>query len=169
MTSSTPLSVRLYPELELELDKTLKVLTAIPEDAREFRPHERSGTLGRIAGHLVDLLTFMQASLTAPDFDFGTEHRTPLLMSTKVELLAEFKRKAASLLAALQATPDEVFDQPWHLLFNGRIVFTGSRYTAYRINCFDHMLHHRSQLTVYLRLAGALVPSTFGPSADEHY
>ncbi len=165
----TPLSTRLLPELELELAKTRKLLEHLPEDHNDFRPHPRAGTLARIAGHVVDLVFFLEQTLTAPELDFGTDHRQPLILQRKPELLEALEHNANRTLDALRSTSDGTFDQDFRFLFNGRVVFSGSRYTAYRINCLDHLLHHRAQLGVYLRLLDQKVPAIFGPSADEHY
>ena len=88
-------------------------------------------------------------------------------MESPVQLLSAFDENASKTLNALSGMTDENFLEDFRFLFNGRVVFAGSRYTAYRINTLDHIIHHRAQLGVYLRLVDAPVPAIYGPSADE--
>jgi len=88
-------------------------------------------------------------------------------MTTRDELLADFEPLAARLLEALKSTSDEAFDETFTFSRQGNIIRSGSRYEAYRSMFLDHMIHHRAQLGVYLRLLNLPVPATFGPSADE--
>jgi uncharacterized damage-inducible protein DinB len=169
MTESYQFSLRLLTELEWELAKTRRVLEAVPDGHNDFKPHEKSMPLSRLAGHTAEFAGFAAIILTQPGIDMGTpsDPRKILRMETRDKLLAEFDELAAQAISALKATPDEAFDQPWALTRKGQPVFTGTRYTAYRNNALNHMIHHRGQLTVYLRLLNQPVPGTFGPSADE--
>ena len=162
------LSARLLPELEHELAKTRRVLDAVPDGHNDFKPHEKSMLLNRLAGHTAEFAGFAALTLTLPGIDMQTpsDPRKILRMETKARLLAEFDELAAGAVAALEATTDTAFDETFTLTRKGQPVFTGTRYTAYRNNVINHMIHHRGQLTVYLRLLNQLVPGTFGPSAD---
>ncbi len=168
MTGTDLLSARLLPELEAELAKTRRVLEAVPDGHNDFKPHERSMPLHRLAGHTAEFAGFMAIILTAPGIDMGTpeDPRKILRMETRAALLAEFDELAARALATLKATSDEALDQTWTLSRKGQPVFIGTRYMAYRNNALNHMIHHRGQLSVYLRLLEQPVPGTFGPSAD---
>lgn len=149
------------------MKKTRRTLESLPEGAGDFKSHEKSRSLASLAGHTADLVSFIEMTLTRPEFDFGTEHRTPLVMESKEQIVSAFDEFAARTLEALKGTSDEKFHEEFRFLFNGRVVFSGSRYTAYRVNTLDHIIHHRAQLGVYLRLLDLRVPAIYGPSADE--
>ena len=161
------LSGLLLPELESELAKVRQTLERVPEVEGEFKSHEKSRTLASLAGHTADLVGFLGRVLTLAEFDFGTEHRTPLKMETSEQLLGAFDESSAGALTAMKETSDSTFHGGFRFLFNGRVVFEGTRYTAYRENTLDHIIHHRAQIGVYLRLLGLPVPAVYGPSADE--
>jgi uncharacterized damage-inducible protein DinB len=162
------LSARLLPELEQELAKTRRVLEAVPDGHNDFKPHEKSMLLNRLAGHTAEFAGFAALILTLPGIDMQTpaDPRKILRMETNAKLLADFDELAAESIAALKNTTDAAFDETFTLSRKGQPVFTGTRYTAYRNNVLNHMVHHRGQLTVYLRLLNQPVPGTFGPSAD---
>jgi uncharacterized damage-inducible protein DinB len=107
--------------------------------------------------------------LTVPVINMGTpeDPRKILRMSTKAELLADFEPLAARLLETLPTLSDASFDQPFALSRQGNLIRETTRYEAYRNMFLDHMIHHRAQLGVYLRLLDIPVPNTFGPTADE--
>jgi uncharacterized damage-inducible protein DinB len=163
------LAERLMPELEVELAKTRKVLTAVPDGRNEFKPHEKSMLLLRLAGHVAELAGFAYYMLTRDGIDMGTpeDPRKILRMTTKAELLAEFEPMATQLIETLKTITDESFDESFTLSRQGVPIIVTTRYAAYRNICLDHMIHHRAQLGVYLRLLDVPVPATYGPSADE--
>lgn len=159
----------LLPELEAELAKTRKVLERVPDGHNDFKSAERSMPLSRLAGHTAELAGFAAVFLTAPSLDMGTaaDPRRILRMETRDTLLADFEQAAAKALAALEAASDEKLQEVWTVKRKGQPVFTMTRYMSYRNMSLNHMIHHRAQLGVYLRLLGVPVPSTFGPTADE--
>jgi hypothetical protein len=180
MPETYHLSARLLPELEQELAKTRRVLEAAPDGHNGFKPHEKSMLLSRLVGHTAEFAGFAALILTLPGIDMQTpadprkilrlepptEPPIGLQIENKAKLLAVFDELAAGAIAALKTTTDAAFDETFTLSRKGHPVFTGTRYTAYRNNVLNHMVHHRGQLTVYLRLLNQPVPGTFGPSAD---
>ena len=163
------LAERLLPELEQQLTSTRKVVANVPDGQNDFKSAEKSMPLNRLAGHTVELTGFASLILSLPEINAGTpeDPRKILRMTTKDELLAEFDFMAARTLEALKETTDEAFDETFTLMRQGVVVRKSSRYDAYRTMYLDHMIHHRAQLGVYLRLLDVPVPATFGPSADE--
>ncbi len=163
------LAERLYPEAEYQLNATRRVLANVPDGHNEFAAHPRSMPLTRLAGHTAELAGFAYFFLTRAEIDMGTpdDPRKILRMATKDELLAEYDPMAARALETLKATPDAAFDETFTLKRQGNAIVVRTRYEAYRTMFLDHMIHHRAQLGVYLRLLGEPVPATFGPSADE--
>ena len=163
------LAERLLPELEQQLANTLKVLNEVPDGRNDFAPHEKSMPLTRLAGHTAELAGFAVLHLTVPSIDMGTpqDPRKILRMTLKADLVTEFQAMAARLIETLKATSDATFDEGFALKKQGSLVLQTTRYQAYRTLFLDHMIHHRAQLGVYLRLLGEKVPATFGPTADD--
>ena len=163
------LAERLLPELEQQLENTRKILDEVPDGRNEFAPHEKSMPLTRLAGHTAELAGFAYLHLTVPSINMGSpeDPRKILRMQHKADLLAEFETMAARLVETLKATSDATFDESFTLLKQGNLVLQTTRYAAYRTLFLDHMIHHRAQLGVYLRLLGEKVPATFGPTADD--
>ena len=163
------LAERLYPEAEYQLNATRRVLANVPDGHNDFAAHPKSMPLTRLAGHTAELAGFAHFYLTRPEIDMGTpeDPRKIIRMTTKDELLAEYDQLAARALETLKATPDAAFDEAFTLKRQGNVITTRPRYEVYRNMFLDHMIHHRAQLGVYLRLLGQPVPATFGPTADE--
>ncbi len=163
------LSELLLPELEAEIEKTRKMLVNVPDGRNDFKSHERSMPLSRLAGHTAELVGFIALFLTLPSVDAGgpNDPRRILRMETKDKLLADFEELAAKSVEALKQTSDEAFAETFTLSRQGKIIFSMSRYQVYRNALLNHMIHHRAQLGVYLRLLEVPVPNTFGPTADE--
>jgi uncharacterized damage-inducible protein DinB len=157
----------LLQEFDTEAQKTRTTLQRVPAGKGEFAPHSKSMPLGKLAPHVAQLSGFGMIILTQPGLDFATTKSTPLPFESADQLVRVFDEGTASVRAALQGMPDDRWDDPWKLSAGGRTIFEGSRFLAYRQMFLNHIVHHRAQLGVYLRLNDAPVPSTYGPSADE--
>lgn len=157
----------LLPEFDEEAKKTRITLERVPFDNKDFAPHPKSMPLHKLAPHVAQLAGFGLTILTTPEFDFAKSSMKPLPFESPAQLVKAFDEGAAKVRAALQNTPDEAWTQPWKLSFQGKPIFEGSRFLAYRQMFLNHLVHHRAQLGVYLRLNDKPVPSTYGPSADD--
>jgi uncharacterized damage-inducible protein DinB len=157
----------LLQEFDEEMKKTRKTLERLPVESKDFAPHAKSTSLGKLALHVAQLAGFGVAVLTSPGLDFATRKYTPVPFESTTQLLNLFDEGAAKARTALQNTSDEAWTEPWKLSANGKPIFEGSRFLAYRQMFINHLVHHRAQLGVYLRLTGTPVPATYGPSADE--
>jgi uncharacterized damage-inducible protein DinB len=157
----------LLPEFDLELTKTRRTLERVPEDKPEFKPHEKSMQMSRLAGHLAQLPSLGTRVLTLPQLDFSTAGMRPLVMGSRQQLLAAFDQNVREAREKLAAASDDHLQQPWKLSFEGKVIAQGTRYQMLRGLLLNHIIHHRAQLGVYLRLNGVPVPSVYGPSADE--
>ena len=157
----------LLPEFDEEVQKTKTTLERVPADKPDFAPHPKSMPLGRLAPHVAQLAGFGLEVLTTPQIDFTRGSYRPLAFESGAQLASVFDERAAKLRDALAATPDEAWQQNWKLLFEGKPIFAGPRFLAYRQMFLNHLVHHRAQLGVYLRLCGQPVPAIYGPSADE--
>jgi uncharacterized damage-inducible protein DinB len=156
----------LVAEFDEEMKKTRKTLERVPVSP-EFAPHAKSMPLGRLAPHVAQLAGFGVSVLTTPRLDFANANFSPLPFESAAQLVRAFDEGAASAREALLATPDSAWLEPWQLLLQGKLLFGGTRFLAYREMFLNHLVHHRAQLGVYLRLTGQAVPGTYGPSADE--
>ena len=157
----------LLAELDAEIANTRKTLERVPSGKDDFAPHPKSMPLGRLAPHVAQLGGFGLVVLTTPSLDFATAKFTPLKLESAAQLVREFNDGTAKVRSALQALDENAWTDPWTLAANGKPIFSGTRFLAYREMFLNHVVHHRAQLGVYLRLLGEPVPATYGPSADD--
>ncbi len=162
-----PISALLLPELDREMKKTRTTLERVPADKPDFAPHAKSMPLRKLAPHVAQLASFGVNVLTTPELDFSQGSVKPLQFESVPQLLQAFDEGAAKVRSALEATPDKAWTENWKLSFQGKTIFEGQRFLAYREMFLNHLVHHRAQLGVYLRLNGKPVPATYGPSADD--
>lgn len=156
-----------FGDLEQELATTRRVLERIPDEHWDWSPHAKSMTLGRLASHLAELPHLGVAVLTRDAFDAATDRPQRTGPSNRAELLQGFDQAAAALTAALDSVPADGWRQNWELKNAGQVFLSLPRAGALRVLAISHPIHHRGQLTVYLRLLGVPVPSIYGPTADE--
>lgn len=155
-------------DVDDELASTRRILDAIPDDALGFRPHERSFTLGELATHLAGILFWGLSMLQADEFDLATLPRDRnQAAGSKAELLRSWEERSAALRVALDAASDEALGQPWTLRRGDQVMVTLPRAAAIRGMVINHLVHHRGQLSIYLRMAGGKVPGLYGPSSDD--
>lgn len=160
----------LLPEFEQEMAGTRKTLERVPEDKLDWRPHEKSMTMGGLATHIATMMNWATVTLTQDSFDFQPEGSEPYReepVNSRAELLEKFDQALASARTALAETGDEAMMKTWSLLGGGKVLFTMPRLACLRSMIFNHMIHHRAQLCVYLRMNDVPVPALYGPSADE--
>lgn len=161
------ISEALLPELDREMANTRKTLERVPAGKPEFAPHPSSMPLGKLAPHVAQLPSFGFSILTTPRVDFSAGTFKPLPFESAAQLVKALDEGAAKVRQALIDTAEEAWTENWKLAFAGTILFDGSRFLAYREMFLNHVVHHRAQLGVYLRLNGVPVPAIYGPSADE--
>jgi uncharacterized damage-inducible protein DinB len=156
-------------EFDQEMAGVRRTLERIPEDKLAWKPHEKSMLLGRLAGHLAELPGFGTTALTTDAFDLASRSpdRKPLVAESQKHVLAEFDKNVARVREAIAATSDEDWSKSWTLSLGGKKIYSGTRMGALRSMVMNHIIHHRAQLGVYLRLNNVPVPSIYGPSADE--
>lgn len=163
------ISEALLSEFDHEIANTHRTLERVPADKRDFAPHGKSMPMGKLAAHVAQLTSFGLTVLTTPQLDFSAGSYKPLPFESADQLLKVLEKEAAKVRAALANTSDEAWQQNWKLLFQGKPIFEGTRFAAYRAMFLNHVVHHRAQLGVYLRLSGVPVPALYGPSADEPF
>ncbi len=160
------LSQALMPEFDQEMANTRKTLERVPEDKLGWKPHEKSGTMGWLANHVATLPRLAIFALEQDSVDIATAPRPPQATSRR-ELLGAFDTHAAAARAAIASASDERLLKPWSLRHGDRTIFTLPRTAVLRRFFMNHLIHHRAQLGVYLRLNNIPVPAIYGPSADE--
>jgi uncharacterized damage-inducible protein DinB len=153
-------------EFDREMGATRKVLEQVPEEHWAWKPHERSMLLGRLASHVADLpgravqVVELETLLRQPGFK-------PFHAATKAEMLEKFETSAAKAQQLLPTLTEEQLNAEWSIRVGERVVRAMPRAMALRSIVMNHLIHHRGQLTVYLRLLDVPVPGVYGPSADD--
>ncbi len=152
-------------ELKQEAAVTRKYLERVPFDKIDYKPHEKSETLGRLAIHVAEIVAWWEASLRHDKLDFlGFE---PKDITSTEQLLSYFDDLLAEAVQVLSEAKDEDFEKEWSMTYGEEVLFTLPKKQVMRVFCMNHFVHHRAQLGVYLRLLDIPVPATYGPSADE--
>src|SRR5262245_60401079 len=159
-----PLGEAMLPEFDQEMATTRRVLERVPSEKGPWKPHPKSFAMG----HLAQLVSWMPGWITQTlrETSLDLAGGVGYSMETTEALLRGFDANVASARAALQQTPDGAWSETWKLMVGGQTVWSAPRTVVVR-NHMNHLIHHRAQLTVYLRLNDVPVPATYGPSADE--
>jgi uncharacterized damage-inducible protein DinB len=160
------ISEMLLPEFDQEMASTRKLLACLPEDKLDYKPHEKSMKLGRLAGHVAEMPGWI-GSLPGNDKLEIPPDWKPAVATSRAQLLSVFDDNVAKGRAALASMSDEDFGKNWSLIFNGRVAFTLPKLAVVRTIVMNHMIHHRAQLGVYFRLNDVAIPGMYGPSADD--
>ena len=165
------LSESLLPEFDHEMANTRKTLERVPDDKSDWKPHEKSMAMGGLATHLGNIPTWANHTIDQDSLDLAPAGK-PLppveLAKSQADLLATFDANVAKARAAIAGASDQELFKPWTLLSNGSEILTLPTVAALRSFVMNHLIHHRAQLGVYLRLNDIPVPSIYGPSADEN-
>jgi uncharacterized damage-inducible protein DinB len=166
--SSPPLKQLVFGDLEHELATTRRVLGRVPEEHFSWKPHERSMSLGQLALHTANLLHWQAVILQQDEFDLATaaapSKEGP---ASRDELLHTFDELAAIVQEALGRADEMALGRVWTLRRGDQVLLSQPRAAVLRGMGVSHMIHHRGQLCLYLRLLNVPVPSVYGPSADE--
>jgi len=157
----------LIAELTQEATTTRKILERISPEQFDYKPHEKSMTMVRLAAHVAEMIDWITETCVKDELDFATMDYKPFEPQTTAELVEFHDKNVAAALEALKNTSDEDMNKPWTLKNGETTYFTMPKIATLRTMCFNHIWHHRGQLSVYLRLNDIPVPSIYGPSADE--
>ncbi|MGC4082597.1 MAG: DinB family protein [Vicinamibacterales bacterium] len=164
------ISQSLLPEFDMEMANTRKMLMRVPESEGAFRPHQKSMTLGRLAGHVAEMPIWASMTLSQDDFDMrpadGPRYEAYVLKST-VDAVKFFDENVRVARELLEAATDETLLRPWSLKDSGTTLMTMPKIAVLRSFVMNHLIHHRGQLGVYLRMNDVPLPAIYGPSADE--
>jgi uncharacterized damage-inducible protein DinB len=171
MLCSMTIAQSLLPEFDMEMKTTRTVLERVPDGRDDYKPHDKSASLSSLAAHVASLLG-LGISALQPDteYDFnppgGQRVSMPKFESTEKNL-ANFDQRVRETRAAIAGSSDEFLMQMWTLKYQGNTLFSMPRVSALRTLMMNHLIHHRAQLGVYLRMNDIPVPRIYGPTADE--
>jgi uncharacterized damage-inducible protein DinB len=161
-----PIAQMLLPEFDQEMANTRKMLERVPDGKFDYKPHEKSMSLGRLAGHTAEMASWVSGTLKFERMDFTGEEK-PFSPATRQEILDAFDKNVVDAREALSKASDEDLMKVWTLTYKGQQIFAMPRAAVLRTMVLSHLIHHRSQLGVYLRLNNVEIPGMYGPSADE--
>jgi uncharacterized damage-inducible protein DinB len=170
MEEVMPISQMILPEFDHEMANTRKTLERVPDDKFAWKPHEKSMSLGGLSTHLANIPSWTTHTFEKEELDIAPVGEPPYRLTevkSHDELLEAFDKNVAAARAALEKASDENWQGKWSLLSGGNKIFTLPRTAVMRGFVLSHLIHHRAQLGVYLRLLDVPVPSIYGPSADE--
>ena len=153
-------------ELQQETATTRKLLERVPQDSFAWKPHEKSMTLGQLAAHVANLHDKWLSATVAQD-GFDLAESKPLKAESVTEILESFDKSVSGAVELLRAQSDQGLFTTWRLKRGGQVLFELPRWAVLRAMVFNHIIHHRGQLSVYLRLLNVPLPSIYGPTADE--
>ena len=162
-----PINTALLAELKHEASNTRKMIERAPTDKLSWQPHEKSMKLGRLATHLAELPGWIKRVMQADEFDIATSVFNPEGKENTEAILQVFDEKLGEAVSALECASDDNLEALWTLRRGEQIMFQLPRKVCLRNIAFNHLYHHRGQLSVYLRLLDVPVPGIYGPSADE--
>ncbi|MDP9114820.1 MAG: DinB family protein [Acidobacteriota bacterium] len=156
----------LLPEFDYEMATARKVIERVPDDKFGYKPHDKSMTMGRLASHIAEMPTWATSGITLDSLDLAGGYK-PFEAASRAELLASFDKNVAGARTAIAGASDETLMKNWSLKNGDKTLMTMPKIAVVRTFVMNHVIHHRGQLSVYLRLNNVAVPSIYGPSADE--
>jgi uncharacterized damage-inducible protein DinB len=166
-TEKTTLGQTFALELEHEAAATRKMLERLPAEKFDWKPHKKSTPLGVLAVHIAEMILWAKLAVTTAQLDYALEPYKPFAPKTNAELLEYFDKSVEAAIKALNNASDEAIMESWTVRNGERIYFVKPRIKVLRADCFNHFIHHRGQLSVYMRLNDIPLPGVYGPTADE--
>jgi uncharacterized damage-inducible protein DinB len=153
-------------ELEQEAKTTRKMLACVPEEKYDWKPHEKSMTMQRLATHIAELPGWVSMAINTDELDFSNNKYEPKVIKNNKELIQYFEKSLADAIIDLNKVEDAILSRKW-ILRNGDTIYnTSTKGDTIRV-AISQTIHHRAQLGVYLRLLNIPIPGSYGPSADE--
>ena len=160
----------LLPEFDQEMKTTRKYLERFPADKADYKPHEKSMSMSRLASHVAEIPTWATATFAADELDMNPVGGTPMkpvVHTNSADLLAAFDKNIALARAAIAGADDAEHARGWSLKSAGQTYFTIPKGAVLRTWVYSHLIHHRAQLSVYYRMNDVPMPATYGPTADD--
>jgi uncharacterized damage-inducible protein DinB len=161
------ISASLLPEFDHEMATSRTVIERVPEDKYSWKPHEKSMSAGRLASHIAEMPTWATTSISQDSLDLAAGGYNPFEGKSRAELLSLFDKNVMAAREAIAGCSDETFMKNWALKRGDQTLMVMPKIAVVRSFVMNHVIHHRGQLSVYLRELNVSVPSIYGPSADE--
>ena len=161
------ISEPIIAELRHEAATTRRLLERVPQDSLEWQPHEKSMTMGRLAAHIAGLPRLLVAALTLDEYDTNDLRAQSPPADNVARILEAYDKNVAEALESLKTLSEERLLNPWRYRNGEQVLFEMPRLAVIRFVVLNHIVHHRGQLSVYLRLRDVPLPSVYGPTADE--
>jgi uncharacterized damage-inducible protein DinB len=161
------ISESLLPEFDVEMENTRKLLAAVPEGKWDWKPHPKSMSLGHLAGHIAVMTGWAVDTVEKPSLELGPNDYKPYIPQSVDDLVSTFQEKRSQARSAIAKASDADMNHVWTMIWSGQKVIEMPRFAVLRSLVINHIIHHRGQLTVYVRLLDGKVPGLYGPSADE--
>ncbi len=156
------------PDFDHEIESTRKLLQSVPEKIdTEYRPHAKSMSMGYLIGHIAQLPGWAKMTMETDGLDLNPKDYKPFVPKTRAEALAEFEKSVKEARPLLAGASDTDYQKPWEFKVMGQHQFTIPKWSVLRGFVLHHVIHHRAQLGVYLRLQNVKIPGMYGPSADD--
>jgi uncharacterized damage-inducible protein DinB len=159
-------SQTLLPEFDEEMKNTRKLLECVPDGKFDYQPHAKSMTLGRLASHVAEMPEWAAVTLTTEVLEMAPGTK-PFIATSRKELLEKFDKSVAEARAKIAAASDQDWQKTWTFKYAGETIISMPRSAVMRSSVMNHLVHHRAQLGVYIRLNDLAIPGMYGPSADE--
>lgn len=166
-TERVTLAQTIAAELQHEAVATRKMLERFPEGKADWSPHEKSMKLGHLASHIADVPNWIRPTVTREELDFSKDDYKPADFTTAAQMVEHFDKSLTDALEVLQGVSDEDLMKTWRLRSGEQIFFEMPRIQVLRGMVMNHLIHHRGQYSVYLRLNDVPLPGVYGPTADE--
>ena len=160
------ISEMLLPEFDQEMASTHSMLDRVPEDKFGWKPHDKSMTMGRLASHVAEMPNWAVFTIKQDNLEM-TPGQKPFIAATKTELMDALAKNTAAAREAIAGANDTEMSKSWSLIYGGHPVLTMPKASVLRTVVMNHIIHHRAQLSVYLRLNNIAVPGMYGPTADD--
>lgn len=162
-----PLNESILAELQMEAAATRKMIERVPEKSFDWKPHDKSMTLGRLAYHICENPQWVSVTVDKDEIDFAANDYVPKEAKTTAELLKVFDDSLAEAVECLKNASDEKLMGNWTMRNGETVYFTMPKTAVLRSFVLNHIVHHRGQLSVYLRMLDVPLPQIYGPTADE--
>jgi len=161
-----PFSQTLLPEFEEEMKNTRKILERVPDDNLNYQPHPKSMTMARLATHVAELPSWTVPTLDQDVLEMSSDYQ-PRIAKSNAELLEIFDKGVADARSRIAGASDQTWGKTWTFKWNGQVVMSMPKAAVMRSVIMNHLIHHRAQLGVFLRLNDVAIPGLYGPSADD--
>lgn len=165
--SSNTIATALITEMEHEARVTRTCLERVPAEKFDWKPHDKSMAFGRLASHVAEMFAWTPSTMEHAELDFSKMDYKPFEPKTTEELLEFFDKNVSEAVESLKSSADDRFMENWTMRNGETVYFTMPKVAVMRSFIMNHIIHHRGQLSVYLRLNDIAVPAIYGPSADE--